>query len=156
MKSLWRGYVATEDDAIAQTRLSALEDFFKDIRFAEQGFSGQLSTLASAAVARGDEASAHRLMIEAMELVTTPDDQLIPDDPRFNAARAVSLGGETFEQDQTVSVLSSLVKNYGTMQNEQLKAAGLEAIRQTAARKVETAERRARIEDVITWAYAGL
>ncbi|MEL6778364.1 MAG: hypothetical protein AAFO06_14005 [Cyanobacteria bacterium J06597_16] len=156
VNSLWRGYVATEDDAIAQTRLSALEDFFKDIRFAEQGFSGQLSTLASAAMARGDEASAHRLMIEAMELVTTPDDQLIPDDPRFNAARAVSLGGETFEQDQTVSVLSSLVKNYGTMQNEHLKAAGLEAIRQTAARKVETAERRARIEDVITWAYAGL
>ncbi|MEO0708982.1 MAG: hypothetical protein AAF050_25445, partial [Cyanobacteria bacterium J06649_5] len=95
VNSLWRGYVATEDDAIAQTRLSALEDFFKDIRFAEQGFSGQLSTLASAAMARGDEASAHRLMIEAMELVTTPDDQLIPDDPRFNAARAVSLGGET-------------------------------------------------------------
>lgn len=151
--ALLKGYVEIENDAIAQKNLKILEDFFKEIRFDERGFSGQLSDLAAAVIARGDEEAAHRLMTEAVEIVGTPADQLIPDDPRFNVTRA---GMENFAQAQNFTVLSRLARNYSGIQNEQLKAAGLEALRKVAADKLTDPERKAEMDDLITQSYAGI
>ena len=150
--TLLESYIATPNDAIAQARLKVLEDFFKDIRYGEYAFSGQLSDLASAAVIRGDEENAHRLMLDAMQLVGTPEDQLIPDDPRFNVIRR---SGENFDKVQQRYVLSNMATNYGQIENEKIKSAGLEALKQ-AASKVEDPEFRADVEDAIALAYVGI
>lgn len=149
--TLLDGYIATPDDAIAQERLKVLEDFFRDIRYDEHAFSGQLTDLAAAALARGDEENAHRLMLDAMQLVGTPEDQFIPDDPRFNALKK----GEDFEKSQQRHVLGSIARNYGQIKDEQMRAVGLEAL-ELAATRIDDAKFRADVERAITLSYAGI
>ncbi|MEO0374171.1 MAG: tetratricopeptide repeat protein, partial [Cyanobacteria bacterium P01_A01_bin.17] len=150
--TLVSGYLETEDDAIAQARLQILEDFFKQVRFGEGGFSSQLTGLASATIARGDEATAHRLMTEAMQLLGTPEDQLIPDDSRFSVVR---VDGANFEQVQHGKVLRNMARNYGSMKGEQMRQAGLEATQQLAAKLLKP-ELRSEIDNAIVRAYAGI
>ena len=142
------GYIATDDDAIAKERLQTLEAFFKTIRFAEGGFSAQLNTLAAAAIRRGDDATAQRLLDDARQLIGTPEDQFLPDDPRFNV-----LGG--IEQVQIMKVLRHMIWNYNNIKDEQVRQAGLEASQQLAA-KLLGPELKSEIDNAIVRAYAGL
>ena len=127
---LVEAYIHTADDVKAQERLTQLENFFTKVQFEPQGISAQLMMLVSAAVQRGDEAEAQRLLEKVVQML-----------------EIVEADSELCEE-ACAGLISRLARGYSWLEDDPVKQAGLDQLQQIAADNLN-AEKREVINNAI-------
>ncbi|MEL6556130.1 MAG: hypothetical protein AAFQ63_22125 [Cyanobacteria bacterium J06621_11] len=131
---LINGYLQTTDDELARERLAMLETYFKDVQFDPHSVSTQLLRLARAAMEKGDQTAAQRLLFEAVSTLET---------------------SESLEQEQYFNTISNIALGYRSLENTQARQVGLDKLQQVANDRLDLAQRDS-FNDKIIRARAGL